>query len=89
MEGINFKHLEIKRASSGFSFAWRQSEVTEPLAAAIPDLKKGIELLLDAPKNPLLTKTLIEFTLWAEENNWDYEALCEKSASGGEASTEP
>ena len=37
-----------------------------------------IELLLVAPKNPLLTKTLIEFTLWAEENNWDYETLCEK-----------
>ena len=67
MEGIKFKHLKITRATSGFSFAWKQSEVTEPLAAAVPDLKKGIELLLVAPKNPLLTKTLIEFTLWAEK----------------------
>ena len=66
MEGITFKHLRITRATSGFSFAWQQSEVTEPLAAAVPDLKKGIELLLVAPKDPLLTKTLIEFTLWAE-----------------------
>jgi hypothetical protein len=76
---IKFKHLKL-RATSGFSFAWQQSEVPEPLAAAIPDLKKGIELLLVAPKNPLLTKTLIEFTLWAEENNWDYETLCKNSA---------
>ena len=88
MEGIKFKHLKITRATSGFSFAWQQSEVIEPLAAAIPDLKKGIELLLVAPKNPLLTKTLIEFTGWAEENNWDYETLCEKSASDGEGSAE-
>ena len=89
MEGIKFKHLKITRATSGFSFAWKQSEVTEPLAATVPDLKKGIELLLVAPKNPLLTKTLIEFTLWAEENNWDYEKLCEKSDSDGEVSAEP
>ena len=89
MEGIKFKHLRITRATSGFSFAWQQPEVTEPLAAAIPDLKKGIELLLVAPKNPLLTKTLIEFTSWAEENNWDYETLCEKSASDGEVLSEP
>ena len=89
MEGITFKHLKITRATGGFSFAWQESEVTEPLAAAIPDLKKGIELLLVAPKNPLLTKTLIEFTLWAEENNWDYDALCAKSASDGKVSTEP
>ena len=89
MEGIKFKHLKITRATSGFSFAWQQSEVIEPLAAAIPDLKKGIELLLVAPKNPLLTKTLIEFTGWAEENNWDYEALCEKPASDSEGSSEP
>ena len=88
MEVIKFKHLKITRGTSGFSFAWQQSEVTEPLAAAIPDLKKGIELLLVAPKNPLLTKTLIEFTVWAEENNWDYETLCEKSASDGEGSAE-
>jgi hypothetical protein len=89
MEGITFKHLKITRASTGFSFAWQETEVTEPLAAAIPDLKKGIELLLVAPKNPLLTKTLIEFTLWAEENNWNYETLCEKSASDGDVSSEP
>jgi hypothetical protein len=88
MEGITFKHLNITRATGGFSFAWQQSGVTEPLAAAIPDLKKGIELLLVAPENPLLTKTLIEFTLWAEENNWNYETLCEKSASEGEGSAE-
>ena len=89
MEGIKFKHLKITRATSGFSFAWQQSEVIEPLAAAIPDLKKGIELLLVAPKNPLLTKTLIEFMLWAEENNWDYETLCEESDFDGEISAEP
>jgi hypothetical protein len=89
MEGITFKHLKITRAPTGFSFAWQETEVTEPLAAAIPDLKKGIELLLVAPKNPLLTKTLIEFTLWAEENNWNYETLCEKSASDGDVSSEP
>ena len=89
MEAINFKHLRITRATSGFSFAWKQSEVIEPLAAAIPDLKKGIELLLVAPKDPLLTKTLIEFTLWAEENNWDYETLCEESDFDGEISAEP
>ena len=89
MEGIKFKHLRITRATSGFSFAWQQPEVTEPLAAAIPDLKKGIELLLVAPKNPLVTKTHIEFTAWAEENNWDYETLCEKSASDGEVLSEP
>ena len=89
MEGIKFKHLKITRATSGFSFGWQQSEVIEPLTAAIPNLKKGIELLLVAPKNPLLIKTLVEFTLWAEENNCDYETLCEKSASDGEVSAEP
>jgi hypothetical protein len=63
-----------------------ESGVAETLATGFPDLKKDIELLLVAPKNPLLTKTLIEFALWAEENNWDYETLCEKSASDGEVS---
>jgi hypothetical protein len=72
--------------SRGGKTSW---QVVEPLAAAIPDLKKGIELLLVAPKNPLLTKTLIEFTRWAEENNSDYEALCEKPASDSEGSSEP
>jgi hypothetical protein len=89
MEGIKFKHLRITRLPGGFSFVWEESGVAETLATGFPDLKKGIELLLVAPKNPLLTKTLIEFALWAEENNWDYETLCEKSASDGEVSSEP
>ena len=77
MEGIKFKQLRIMRAPEGFSFAWQRSEVTDPLASEIPDLKKGIELLLIDPKDPVVTRILIEFTLVAEENNWDYERLCQ------------
>jgi hypothetical protein len=85
MEGLKFKHLRITRASSGFSFAWQESEVTEPLAA-VPDLQKGHRVVACRSEKPTAYKTLIEFTLWVEENNWDYEAVCEKSASDGEVS---
>jgi hypothetical protein len=69
IEGIKFKHLRITRAPRGFSFVWQQSEVTEALTTGIPDVKKGVELLLIDPKIPLVTKALIEFTLLADENN--------------------
>jgi hypothetical protein len=79
MEGIKFKDLRITRPPSGFSFLWQQpGEITYPLATGVPDLKTGVQLLLIEPKIPLVTKTLMEFSRIAEENNWDYEALCEK-----------
>ena len=85
---VKFKHLRITRAPAGFSFAWQESEVADPLASGIPDLKKGIELLLIDPKDPLITKILIEFTLVAEENNLDYETLCQTFPADGDVSPE-
>jgi len=78
MEGVKFKHLRITRLPGGFSFVWEESGVAETLTTGIPDLKKSIELSLVDPKTPVLTKTLVEFTLLAEQDNWDYEALCAK-----------
>jgi hypothetical protein len=89
MEGIKFKHLRVTRLPSGFSFEWQQpGEIASPLATGIPDLKKGVELLLIDPRIPLLTKILMEFSRLAEENGWDYEALCEKFPSDAAGSPE-
>lgn len=79
MEGIKFKQLRITRLPSGFSFLWQQpGEITYPMATGVPELKKGVQLLLIEPKIPLVTKTLMEFSQLAEENSWNYETLCEK-----------
>ena len=76
MEGIKFKDLRITRPPSGFSFLWQQpGEITCSLATGVPELKKGVQLLLIEPKIPLVTKTSMEFSGIAEENNWDFEAL--------------
>jgi hypothetical protein len=64
MEGIKFKHLRITRLPGAFTFVWEKSGVAETLSTGISDHKKSIELSLVDPKTLVLTKTLIEFTLW-------------------------